>query len=263
MDLGLQGKVAIVGGASHGIGQGIASMLAAEGARLVIWARRNPALEDSAAAIRAESGAEVLSVLGDVRKPEDHQKVVQAALDRFGRVDILVNNDGAPPLGPIAEFDDTAWDKAFRQNLMSVVRMSRLCLPSMRASRSGRIVNITALSVLRPRIGFGLSVATWAGVIGFAKTLSREAGAEGITVNTICPGRIDTDLLRRSLTAQADIEKRPLETVVAESLKQIPVQRLGTPEDIAALVTFLASRYGGFLTGMTLQADGGALESLL
>jgi 3-oxoacyl-[acyl-carrier protein] reductase len=263
MDLGLRGKVAIVGGASQGIGRGIARMLAAEGANLVVWARRNPALDDTATAIRDETGASVVPVLGDVRKAEDHARIVQTTLDRFGRVDILVNNDGAPPLGRIADFDDEAWTKAIGQNLMSVVRMSRLCIPSMRANGGGRIVNITALSVLRPRVGFGLSVATWAGVIGFAKTLSREVGPDGITVNTICPGRIDTDLLRRSLKAQAEVEKRDLDSVLADSMKQVPIQRLGTPEDIAALVAFLASRHGAFLTGMTLQADGGALESLL
>ena len=263
MDLGLRGKVAIVGGASQGIGRGIARMLAAEAAHVIVWARRNPALEEAAAAIHEETGATIVPVLGDVRKAEDHARVVKTALDHFGRVDILVNNDGAPPLGAIADFDDIAWEKAVQQNLMSVVRMSRLCIPSMCASGGGRIVNITALSVLRPRIGFGLSVATWAAVIGFAKTLSREVGAEGITVNTICPGRIDTDLLRRSLKAQAEVERRDLESVVADSLKQVPVKRLGTPEDIAALVAFLSSRHGAFLTGMTLQADGGALESLL
>ena len=172
MNIGLAGKVAIVGGASQGLGLGIARALAREGARLVIWSRRNPALASAEAQLREEFGADVLPVLGDVRRAEDHERVVSEALGRFGRIDILVNNDGAPPLIKLMEADDEAWEKAVRQNFMSAVRMARLCVPSMQATGAGRIVNITALSVKAPIIGFGLSVATWAGLIGFAKTLS-------------------------------------------------------------------------------------------
>ncbi len=263
VDLGLKDKLAIVGGASQGIGFAIAEALAREGARLVIWARRNPALREAAERLRKECGAEVVPVLGDVRRAEDHEKVVAEALRRFGRVDILVNNDGAPPLGLIMDFDDEAWETAIRQNLMSVVRLARLCVPSMKANGWGRIVNITALSVRAPIAGFGLSVASWAGLIGFSKTLSRELGPDGITVNTICPGRIDTDLLKRSLKAQAGVEKRPVEQVTADATRRIPVGRLGRPEDIGAVVAFLASEQASFITGTTLQVDGGSLESLI
>jgi 3-oxoacyl-[acyl-carrier protein] reductase len=263
MDLGLAGRVAVVGGASQGIGRATAEALAREGARLVVWARREPALAAAAAEIPDATGAEVVAVQGDVRRAEDHEKVVGAALDRFGRVDILVSNDGAPPLGLIEEFDDAAWDWALRQNLMSVVRLARLCLPSMRANRWGRIVSVTAISAKAPIAGFGLSVASWAGLLGFAKTLSREVAAEGITVNTICPGRIDTDLLKRSLRAQAEIEKRPYDAVVEDVVRRIPARRLGRPEEIAAVVAFLASDRAAYLTGTTIQVDGGVTESLV
>jgi 3-oxoacyl-[acyl-carrier protein] reductase len=227
VDLGLKDKVAIVGGASQGMGFAVAAALAREGAKLVIWARRNPALADAAGRLGKAHGTEVVPVLGDVRAADDHEKVVAAALERFGRVDILVNNDGAPPLGHLMGFDDAAWEKALRQNLMSVVRLTRLCVPSMKAHGWGRIVNITAISVKAPLAGFGLSVASWAGLVGFSKTLSRELGPDGITVNTICPGRIDTDLLKRSLKAQAEIEQRSAAEVLAETIGGIPLRRLG------------------------------------
>jgi 3-oxoacyl-[acyl-carrier protein] reductase len=263
MDLGLKDKVAIVGGASQGIGLACARALAREGARLVLWARRDPALAEAARLIRGESGADIVPVLGDVRHAEDHERVVGAAIERWGRVDVLVNNDGAPPLGLIMSFDDAAWERAVRQNLMSVVRLCRLCVPSMQANGWGRIVNVTAISVKAPIAGFGLSVASWAGLVGYAKTLSRELGGDGITVNTICPGRIDTDLSKRSFAAQAQIENRPVDAVMADTLARIPVGRIGRPEEIGAVVAFLASTQAAFITGTTLQIDGGALESLM
>src|SRR5262249_55625186 len=157
-------------------------------------------------------------------------------LQKFGRIDILVHNDGAPPLGPLSKFDDEAWEKAIQQMLMSIIRLSRLCLPSMQQNGWGRIISIAALSAKAPIAGFGLSVATLAGLIGYSKTLSREVAAEGITVNTICPGRIDTDLTRRALKAQADMQKKSLETIVAEATNRIPVRRFGRPEEIGAIV---------------------------
>jgi 3-oxoacyl-[acyl-carrier protein] reductase len=264
MELGLTGKVAIIGGASQGIGYAAAHMLAAEGASVAIWARRNPALENAAERIRGETGARVLAVLGDVRKGEDIARVVAATTAEFGRIDIAVNNDGAPPLGEALSFDDAAWHKAVEQNLMSVVRMSRLCVPEMQRVGGGRIINVTALSVLRPLVGFGLSVSTWAAVVAFAKTLSREVGPHGITVNTLCPGRIDTPRWQKVMGQRSDVaEAADTASMSEQLLRQVPIGRLGKPEEMAAMICFLASGHAAFLTGLTLAVDGGALESLL
>jgi 3-oxoacyl-[acyl-carrier protein] reductase len=252
MELGLKGKVAIVGGSSEGIGYGIARLLAGEGCKVAMVARRKEILETSAKKIAKETGAETLAIPADIRKAEDCSRIVERAAAHFQRLDILVNNDGAPPLGLLMEFDDKAWDQAVQRNLMSVVRLSRAAVPHMKAQGAGCIVNITALSALQPIPKFGLSVATWAAVIGYAKTLSLELAADKITVNTICPGRIATGRLATVFGQEAD-----------ELVKQIPVGRIGQPEDIAGLVGLLASDKGSYITGSTFHVDGGRRANLL
>jgi len=263
MDLKLAGKVAIVGGGSSGIGYAIARELAGEGARLVVWARRQDALDAAAARIRRETGAQVTAVAADVAIPADNARIVDAAVAAFGRVDILVNNDGAPPLGALLEFDDAAWQKAIQQNLMSVIRASRAAIPHMRAVGGGRIINITALSARQPAAGFGLSVATWAGLIGYAKTLSLEVGPDNITVNTICPGRVDTPLSQRGFARAAQGDAARAEEMLNALIRGTPMRRIGAPEDIAGAVAFLASPQAGYITGVTLPIDGGRSAALM
>lgn len=258
MDLGLTGKVAIVGGASMGIGYGIARQLAREGARVVITARREPGLSTAAEALRSETGAEVLAVQADCRRAEDCARVVATTLDRFGGIDALVNNDGAPPLGQLATFDDTAWAKAVEQNLMYVVRMTRAAVPHITARGGGGILNITAISAIQPIPGFGLSVATWGGVIGFAKTLSLEVAKDDINVNTICPGYIETQRLEKVFAADGgdpQVMRRKLEA-------EVPMGRIGTVEDIAGLAALLVSPRGRYITGTAIQVDGGLLRGV-
>jgi 3-oxoacyl-[acyl-carrier protein] reductase len=250
MDLKLENKVALIGGASQGIGYGIAHLLASEGARIAITARREPALREAATRIAAETGAEVLPLQADCRRAEDCERVVKTLGDHFGGLDILVNNDGAPPLGDIATLDDVAWQKAIEQNFMYVVRMVRGCLPLMRGRGHGSILNITAISAIQPIAGFGLSVATWSAVIGYAKTLSLELAAQGINVNTICPGYIETSRLEKVF---GDDSRDTL-------LAQIPQGRVGTVDDIASLVALLVSPRGNYITGTTIQVDGGLLR---
>jgi 3-oxoacyl-[acyl-carrier protein] reductase len=263
MDLGLRGKVAIVGGASQGIGFAIARLLAAEGADVAMVARKPEPLAQAVARVAGQDRGRAFAVSADIRSAGDCERIVASASEHFGRLDILVNNDGAPPLGLLAEFDDAAWQRAIDQNLMSVVRLSRHALPHLRAAGGGRIVNIAALSVLQPIARFGLSVATWAGVIGYAKTLSLEVAAEKITVNTICPGRIATGRLEKVFGSGASAGAPALdEKALAEMTASIPLGRLGTPDEIAGLVAFLASPWGAYLTGATFHIDGGRGASL-
>jgi 3-oxoacyl-[acyl-carrier protein] reductase len=258
MDLGLKGKVAIVGGASMGIGYGIARTLAGEGARVVITARREPGLAKAAETIRADTGADVLPVSADCRRAEDCARVAEIAARELGGADILVNNDGAPPLGDLASFDDAAWSKAVEQNLMYVVRMTRAALPQMQARGGGSILNITAISAIQPIPGFGLSVATWSGVIGFAKTLSLEVARDNINVNTICPGYVETQRLEKVFAAGGQdplAMRRKLEA-------EVPMGRIGSVDDVAGIVALLVSPRGRYITGTTIQVDGGLLRGV-
>ena len=263
MDLGLRGKVAIVCGSAQGIGLGIARELAQEGALVTITSRKEGHLRDAAGKIKETTGAEALVVPGDWTKAADNERVISETVSRRGRLDILVNNDGAPPLGDLTSFDDAAWQKAIERNFLSAIRMTRLAIPHMRAQHWGRIVNITATSAKSPIPQYGLSVATWAGLFGFAKTLSLEIATDGITVNTILPGRIHTERLEVVLRYEAERAGRNYEEMLAEDVKRIPVGHAGQPEDIAALAAFLCSTRAGYITGTAIQADGGTIRSLL
>jgi 3-oxoacyl-[acyl-carrier protein] reductase len=258
MDLLLKDRAAIVGGASQGIGYGIARLLAAEGARVAITARHETGLAHAAERIGQETGAKVLTIPADCRRAEDCERVIERATTAFGGLDILVNNDGAPPLGDIASFDDAAWQKAVEQNLMYVVRMARGALPHMKARGGGAIINITAISAIQPVAKFALSVATWGAVIGFAKTLSIEAALFGVRVNTICPGYIETSRLEKVFAAGGEdpnVMRRKLES-------EVPLGRIGTVDDVANLVALLASPRGSYITGTTIQVDGGLLRAV-
>jgi len=258
MDLGLKGKVAIVGGGSMGIGFGIASRLAQEGADLVIFARRMQKLEAAASDLSSKFCVRVVPVSADIRDKDESARIVQTAIDHFGKLDILVNNDGAPPLGAIDSFDDVAWQKAVEQNLFSVIRMVRSALPYLKASGAASILNISAISAIQPIAGFALSVATWSGLMGYAKTLSMEIAQYGINVNTICPGYIDTDRLQKVFAAGAESP----ESVRAKLITEIPLGRIGSTADIANLVALLVSPAGSYITGCTIPVDGGLLRAL-
>jgi 3-oxoacyl-[acyl-carrier protein] reductase len=258
MNLELKGKVAIVGGGSQGIGFGIARTLAAEGAEVVITARREEDLKRAAREIRELTGNAVTWIAADCRKAEDCERVATVVRADLGGVDVLVNNDGAPPVGPVLSFDDAAWHRAVEQNLMYPVRMVRQVADSMKERGGGSILNITAISAIQPIRDLGLSVATWGGVIGYAKTLSMELAEFGINVNTICPGYIDTSRLRKVFAAGDE----PDETVRARLLQDVPLGRVGTVDDIAGLAALLVSPRGAYITGTAIQVDGGLLRGV-
>jgi len=258
VDLKLKDKVAIVGGASQGIGFGIARTLAAEGVKLAITARREKLLREASEKIRAETGVEPLALPADCRRAEDCAAVVTLTTAHYGGLDILVNNDGAPPLGDLISFDDAAWHQAIERNLMYVVRMCRAAVPHMEARGGGSVLNITAISAIQPIAGFGLSVATWDAVIGYAKTLSLELAAAGINVNTICPGYIETERLQKVFAADGQDPN----LMRAKLASEIAMRRIGTVEDIANIVAFLVSPRGNYITGTAIQVDGGLFRGL-
>jgi len=254
MDLKLEGKSALVNGASQGIGFAIASALASEGVDVLISARKKDVLDKAAAQLRAQTGATVQTVVGDIRLLDGCTNILAAVEARSG-VDILINNDGAPPLGEALSFDDLRWSRAFEQNVMSVVRMVRGVAPMMASRGGGSVLNITALSAVQPIRNFGLSITTWAGVIGLAKTLSLELAPKNIRVNTLCPG-----LFRTSRLETVNVSTNP---ELQEIIASIPLGRIGDPAEIAAVATFLSSPLASYVTGTTLAVDGGANKSLL
>ncbi len=243
MDLGLRGKTAIVCGASSGMGLAIAEALAAEGANVAMFARRRDVLEREAERIGG------LAVRGDLTVPKDLAKLVDQTVGAFGGIDILVNNGGGPPPGPAAGLGDQAIEGAVELLLLSAIRLTNLCLPHLEASGHGRIVNIESSSVRSPLDDLALSNALRPGVVGWMKTLAREVGPKGITVNTIAPGRINTERLHHA--------------VGAGDLSQIPLGRIGEPAEIASVVCFLASDRAGYVTGAVIPIDGGLTRNLL
>ncbi len=262
MDLGLREKVAIVGGASRGLGRACAERLAREGAHLVIVARGEDELACAATAIAAETGTEVMPVAIDQSRPEGIQTIVERAMERFGRIDILVNNTGGPPPGRFDDHDDAAWQAAFEGTLMSVVRLCRAAVPIMRTQGWGRIVNDTSFTVKEPADRLILSNVFRVGVVALSKTLAREVAADGITVNCVCPGAFDTDRLRAIFREQAAASGQDIEDVRREWKERIPIGRLQRPEELADLVAFLVSDRAAAITGACLPVDGGLTRGL-
>jgi 3-oxoacyl-[acyl-carrier protein] reductase len=252
MDLGLEGTAAIVGGASAGMGFAIAEALAAEGCSVTMCARGESRLEEAAARIPGAIG-----IAGDVRDPALLQRLVDETVAARGRLDIVVNNAGGPPPGTFESIADDAWADAFELSLRSVVRLTRLALPHLRASGRGRVVNITSWSVREPIPNLMLSNAIRPGVVGWAKALAHEVGRDGITVNTIAPGKVATGRMRELWEARPDPA-----AAEAEDIASIPVGRMGRPAEIAAAVAFLCSERAGYISGAVLPVDGGALRGV-
>jgi 3-oxoacyl-[acyl-carrier protein] reductase len=246
MDLGLSGRTAIVCGASSGIGLGIAESLAGEGANVVMFARRPELLEREATRIGG------LPVAGDVTSRADLERLVTTTIDAHGGIDILVNNSGGPPRSSAAELDAEKVEAAVALLLVSVVRLTGLCLPYLERSPAGRIVNVTSSSVREPIDNLALSNAIRPGVVGWAKSLARELGPKGITVNCLAPGRIDTDRIREVYP------DGPSE----DDLSAIPLRRLGTTREIGDVVAFLCSERASYVSGTVVLVDGALTRSL-
>ena len=252
MDLGLDGTAAIVGGASSGMGLAVAQALSAEGCRVTMLARTPDHLERAAARV-----PDALTVAGDVRDQTAIESAVERTVAERGRLDIIVNNAGGPPPGTFESTPEEAWVEAFELSLNSAVRLTRLALPHLKASGRGRVVNITSWSVREPIPNLTLSNAIRPGVVGWAKTLSHELGPDGITVNTIAPGKIDTPRAREIWEHTPDPD-----AARTRDLAAIPARRMGDPAEVGAAVAFLCSQQAAYITGVVLPVDGGALKGI-
>jgi 3-oxoacyl-[acyl-carrier protein] reductase len=263
MDLGLKNKVALVAASSRGLGRAVAEELAAEGASLLLCARDAQTLTETAAAIAETSGAHVLAVPADVTVIDDIKRLVDAGIERFGRIDILVTNAGGPPAGTFAQLTREQWDEAIRLTLLSAVELARQVVPGMRERRWGRIINITSIAVKQPVDGLLLSNSLRAGLTGFARTLANEVASDGITVNNVLPGYTRTERLQELVEFMAQKQGISVAEFRGTWEKEIPMGRLGEPRELAATVAFLASERASYITGTSIQVDGGWIRSLL
>jgi 3-oxoacyl-[acyl-carrier protein] reductase len=252
MDLGIKGRAALVTGASRGIGFSVARGLAAEGVRVVISARNEETLRRSVEVIRSDGG-EAFGEPADLGELDEIESLFQRTRNRVGDPDILVSNAGGPKVGTPSCLGDNDWLTAFNLTFMSAVRLARSAVPAMRVAGWGRIINITSISVREPVANLALSNAYRAGVTSFAKTLATEVASDGITVNGVGPGYTATERLGEIIR----------DGVAMEALKEtVPVKRFASPDEIASVCVFLASRQAAYLTGQTIFPDGGVLNSV-
>ena len=262
MELGLKGKRAIVMAASRGLGYASALGLAREGCRLIVCSRDQARIEAAAAAIKKETGAEVQSLVADVSSASEAKRLVDAAVSAYGGLEIVVHNAGGPPAGETLQMTEEQWQKAFEQNLLSFTRIVGAAAPEMKKAGYGRVLTIASSSIKQPIPNLALSNALRAGVWGIAKTLSRELAPQGILVNVIAPGRIDTERIAELDQANAQKSGKSVEDVRKASIGGIPLGRLGRPEELANLVVFLASQAGSYITGQAITVDGAAGTAL-
>lgn len=262
MDYGLKGKVALVCGASQGLGEASALALAREQASLVICARNRERLLATARTIGDETGARVLPAVCDLTSGDDVERLVDQALERFGTIDILVTNVGHPQMGDFFSHDEAAWRDGFEGVLLPVVRLCRRVIPHMVQGKWGRIVHITSVAVKDPHPPYYLSSVYRAGVAALSKLLAREFGREGVRVNTVCPGVFKTPLVGDLLAREAEKQGETVDRIESQWAGQTAVGRLGEASELASLVVFLCSQAADDITGQVLVADGGATGGL-
>jgi len=254
MDLGIEGKWALVCAASKGLGKGCAQALVKEGVNVVITARGAEALEATAAELRALKGGEVRAVAGDITTPEGRV----AALAACPQVDILINNAGGPPPGDFRDWDREAWIKALDANMLTPIELIKAVVDPMMARGFGRIVNITSAAVKAPIDILGLSNGARSGLTGFTAGLARKTVLKNVTINSLLPGPFDTDRLRVTMAGAAKSSGQSVEAIAEARRKQNPAQRFGTAEEFGAACAFLCSVHAGYITGQNLLMDGGA-----
>jgi 3-oxoacyl-[acyl-carrier protein] reductase len=263
MDLGITGKVALVCGSSSGLGRGIADTLAAEGCRVAVNGRDEERLNHAVALLTQRHRTEIVGFRADVSVPAQAATLVEQVRHRFGSVDILVCNAAGPPAAPFETTPAENWQPALDLNLLSTIHLCRAAVPLMRKRQWGRIICLTSVAAKQPIGGLILSTTARAGVLGFAKCLSDEIAAEGITVNVVCPGYMHTDRITDLITQRASQTRRDTHQVMSGMVADIPVGRMGEPDELGAAVAFLASARAGYITGVALQVDGGYVRSII
>jgi 3-oxoacyl-[acyl-carrier protein] reductase len=261
--LGLRGKTALVAAASKGLGYAVARELAVEGATIVICARGKDALKEARDRIAAETGAKVYAVAADLSRYEDVKRVTATSLEKLGRIDVLVNNNGGPPAGPFESHDWATWQSAFDLTLRSAVEMTRAVLPGMKERRWGRILNITSMAAKQPVDNLMLSNSIRAAVHGFARTLANEVAEYGITVNNLLPGYTKTERVESLANATAKRDGIDTSAVLSRFERDVPMKRIGDPEEFAALAAFLASERASYITAQSIAVDGGWIRGLM
>lgn len=261
MDLGINGRVAFVAGASRGLGYAVARELAREGAHVALCARDEPGVRQAAATIAAETGAELLPFALDVTSPGAVEAAIAATAEHWGGPHILVANAGGAPAGRFDALDDERWRAAWELNFLSSVRMIRAALPAMRTAGWGRIITITSMTVKQPVENLLLSNGVRPAIVGMVRDLASELAPSGITVNNVAPGYTRTERISAVIQARA-AEAGSAEAAERAMVSTIPMGRLGEPEEFAAAVAFLASNRAAYITGQTLLVDGGWYRGL-
>ncbi|MFQ5769799.1 MAG: SDR family oxidoreductase [bacterium] len=262
MDLGIAGKVALVAASSQGLGKAVAFGLANEGAKVVICARGKENLDKTKEEIQTKTHAQILAIQADLTNYDNIKQLVAKTIDQFGTIHILVNNAGGPPTGFFGEMNDDNWQKGVELTLMSSVRLTREALPCMRKQKWGRIINITSVSVKQPINELLLSNSLRLAVLGWAKTLANQTAQEGILINNVCPGWTRTDRVFELVHSRANSEGKSPQEIDRAITSGIPMGRMGKPEELANLVVFLASERASYITGTTIQVDGGAVKGI-
>jgi len=262
MDTGLKDKSVLITASSMGIGKAVAEMFAEEGCKIAISSRSKENLLSTAKEIKEKYAIEPFWSVCDLNKQKDIESTFAAVNAQFGNIDILVNNCGGPVPGLFQQLDEEDWNNAYEQVLLSAVRFSRLVLPGMMGNNWGRIINLTSISVKQPVDNLILSNSLRAGVTGFTKSLSNEVARFNITVNNVAPGMTLTGRLYELAVVEAKEKGKSHEEILADMAKRVPLNRLGRPEDIASVVIFLASKQASYVTGVTIQVDGGYVKSV-
>ena len=263
MDLELKDKVAIIGGASQGLGRACADVLAEEGAKITICSRNKESLEKAAKEIRDATGADVLVFPADLESYDSIKELISTTVSHFGRLDIMVNNSGGPPLARSETATEEQWETAVQRSLFFFARMSREAVPHLKKQGGGRIINILASTVYQPIPNLALSGATRLGAVAFAKSLADEVGRDGILINNVCPGSILTERMLSNVTSRANELGISVEDGLADRAKETAVGRIGEPKELAYLVAFLASGKSTYITGTTMLVDGGLVRSVI